>query len=947
MKKNILAFAAMLSIVFASCVKNEPYIEPEESGLKGKLFINEVNGWPGDDLSKNFELYNGTNETISLDNFYTEYGDREMWRGRAEDVIPAKGYKLIKGAQNGYPGFNTGLSNRNPNISITLFDPDGAVIDYYVKAEDLRNGHPLEFMCHMRIPDGGKWYFVQNTASTPGAANLTNPSDPAVVQAMLPMEKGLKIEEISISATRPTPADDVTIVAKVTDINVVTSVVLKWKLNGADQPEKAMTKNGNDYSATITKQANGAVVDWTVVATNDQGKTVSENGTIKWEVLTTDYTKLKLNEVSGAGGDDDKFYELINTGTADINLAGCQIFYNANGSNGGTLPTGDGNLTWTGIESQVIEAGKLFSLIGRNKPGSFTTGLTAARILIITLKDPAGNVIDQCIRAEDTGKYAIIEQSFSRIPDGTGPFYFTTPSPNVLNGTDAAGLIQVPVEPVPFIDYTKLQLNEVSGVGNDPDKFYELINTGTANINLAGCKIYYNANGSNGGTIPTGDGNLTWTGSESQIIEAGKLFSLIGRNTPGSFTTGLTAARILIITLKDPDDNIIDQCIRAEDTGKYDFSDKSFSRIPDGTGPFYFTTPTPFVFNGTDVTGLVLVPKTQEPPVDYTKLKLNEVSGVGSDDDKFYELINTGAADINLAGCQIFYNANGSNGGTIPTGDGNLTWTGSESQVIEAGKLFSLIGRNKPGSFTTGLTAARILIITLKDPDGKVIDQCIRALDTGDYDFSDKSFSRIPDGTGPFYFTTPTPNVTNGTNTTGLVLVPKTQEPQVDYSKLVVNEVSGNNKYVEIYNSGTMDIPLLGVKLQRNDGPTSGGSEWTGAATDSIKAGAYGLFLFNSYTPADLNTNPALLGTVGSGISSGQILKVAIVDPKGNPISVFIRGDVPLPAWQVTTNVSQNTTDTYSRMADGTWAYAAPTPGAVNGAKTADIVTPGYLTAQP
>ena len=783
MKKNILAIAAMLSIVFASCVKNEPYVEPEESGLKGKLFINEVNGWPGDDPGKNFELYNGTNEAISLDGFLVEYGVREMWRGRSGDVIPAKGYKLIQGANAGYPGFNTGLSNRNPNISITLFDTEGAVIDYYLKAEDLRNGHALEFMCHMRIPDGGKWYFVQNSAATPGAANLNNASNPAVVQAMLPMEKVLRIEEVTVSAPNPTPDTDVTITALVTDENVITSVLLKWKKNGADQPDMTMAKDGANYSATIPKQPNGTVVDWTVWAANDKDKTASVSGSLKWEALTADYSKLKLNEVSGAGTDDDKFYELINTGTVDINLAGCQIFYNANGSNGGTLPTGDGNLTWTGLESQVIQAGKLFSLIGRNKPGSFTTGLTAARILIITLKDPSGNVIDQCIRAEDTGKYAIIEQSFSRIPDGTGPFYFTTPTPNVLNGTDAAGLIQVPVEQLPFVDYTML--------------------------------------------------------------------------------------------------------------------------------------------------------------------KLNEVSGVGSDDDKFYELINTGTADINLAGCKIFYNANGSNGGTLPTGDGNLTWTGSESQVIEAGKLFSLIGRNKPGSFTTGLTAARILVITLKDPDGKVIDQCIRALDTGDYDFSDKSFSRIPDGTGPFYFTTPTPDVTNGTNTTGLVLVPKTQELPIDYSKLMINEVSGNNKYVEIYNSGSEDIPLLGVKLQRNDGPTSGGSEWTGTATDVIKAGAYGLFLFNSYTPADLNTNPALLGTVGSGISSGQILKVAIVDPSGKPISVFIRGDVPLPAWQVTTDVSQNTTDTYSRMADGSWAYAAPTPGAVNGAKTVDIVNPGYLTAQP
>ncbi|MDR2575984.1 MAG: lamin tail domain-containing protein [Treponema sp.] len=166
-----------------------------------------------------------------------------------------------------------------------------------------------------------------------------------------------------------------------------------------------------------------------------------------------------------------------------------------------------------------------------------------------------------------------------------------------------------------------------------------------------------------------------------------------------------------------------------------------------------------------------------EPPdnVDYTKLKLNEVSGVGADSEKFYELINTGDIDIPLYECKIYYNANGSTGGTLPTGKGNLTWTGSTSQAIEAGKLFGLIGRNTPGSFSTGLTAGRILIITLEDPAGNEIDRCVRAKDTGDFAFTDKSFSRIPDGTGDFYFTTPTPDETNGASTDGLVKVPDNQ----------------------------------------------------------------------------------------------------------------------------------------------------------------------------
>ena len=775
MKKIFFALAA-LSIVFSSCVVNDPPPPPAgESELKGKLFINEVNGWPSDDPSKNFELYNNTNEAISLNNFVIFYGDRETWRGRAESVIPAKGWFLIQGANAGYPGLNTGLSNRNPNVSLTFFDDEGNMIDFYEKVEDLRST-PLEFMSHMRVPDGGKWYFVPTDNATPGVANPTTP--PAGSTEMAPMEKGLRIETVTVSANTPAPDDAVTITARVTDVTAITSVVLKWKKDNVDQTDIEMTKGEeSNYTATIPGQPDGTVVAWNIVATNDKGRTATTaTETITWATLTGDYTKLKLNEVSGVGDDPDKFYELINTGTAPINLAGCQLFYNANGSTGGTMPEGDGSLTWTGNADQVIQPGGLLSLIGRNTPGSFTTGLTAGRILKITLKDPTGNVLDLCIRGEDTGIYA--------------------------------------------------------------------------------------------------------------------------------------------------------------------FTDKSFSRIPDGTGPFYFTDPTPNVTNGTSTEGLTLVPQTQEPQVDYSKLKVNEVNGVG----KWFEIYNTGTEAINLENVTAHYS-------NKEPAEYNLTWTGTASQVIPAGGYFSTQGI----TLGTGLSANNGSVrLQLRAPDGTPLDTYEKLIDiNAGYDvIKNKSHVRIPDGTGAWYYTTDdvgTPGATNGSSTEGYTKFgDEDGAVEADYTKLVLNEVSGNNKFVEIYNSGTAAIPLAGVKLQRNNGPAEGGSEWVGTASDAIPAGAYRLFLFNSFTPADLETNPAYVGwKVSSGISSGQVLKVAIVDPEGTPISVFIRGDDPLPAWQSTAGVTQNSTDTYSRMTDGTWAYAAPTPGAANGAKTEEIADPGYLTAQP
>jgi hypothetical protein len=178
--------------------------------------------------------------------------------------------------------------------------------------------------------------------------------------------------------------------------------------------------------------------------------------------------------------------------------------------------------------------------------------------------------------------------------------------------------------------------------------------------------------------------------------------------------------------------------------------------------------------NVTDITRVNFL--REEGEVDYSNLRLNEVSGVGDDSEKFYELINIGTEDIPLEGCKIYYNANGSTGQPFPPTNDRLTWTGDVTQVAKAGELFSLIGRDMPGSFTTGLTPERILIITLTDPEGNKIDSCVRAKDTDEYEVGrESSFSRIPDGTGSFYFTTPTPNAMNGTDATGLLLVPKSQ----------------------------------------------------------------------------------------------------------------------------------------------------------------------------
>ena len=472
------------------------------------------------------------------------------------------------------------------------------------------------------------------------------------------------------------------------------------------------------------------------------------------------------------------------------------------------------------------------------------------------------------------------------------------------------------------VDYTQLRLNEVSGVGDsDCDKFYELINIGTEDINLKDCQIYYNANGSTGQSFPPADERLTWTGLETQVASAGQLFSLIGRNggnctnppTPGSFTTGLTAGRILIITLKDPEGNVIDQCVRAEDNvDPYKITDKSFSRIPDGTGPFYFTVPTPDELNGTDATGLLLLP--EEPPVDYTKLKINEVNGVG----KWFEIYNTGDVEINLEDVTVHYS-------NKEPASYDLTWTGEATQTIPAGEYFVVPGTEQAKGLSANNANVRL---QLRTPDGTPLDtyEKLFGIPSGD-PLWNKSHARIPDGTGAWYYTADdvgTSGATNGTSTDGLTRIGE-EEGAIDYSQLKINEVNGvsGQKWVEIYNEGTEAIPLEGVTIKySNNGGSTFSTQWTFASGDVITSKGY-------------FSNDAQLGSLSA---NNATVVVTINTPSGDPIDTYAK---PL-------NINSGYTAIYNvahaRIPDGTgnWYYlvgnSSGTKNATNGTTTTGYV---------
>ena len=140
----------------------------------------------------------------------------------------------------------------------------------------------------------------------------------------------------------------------------------------------------------------------------------------------------------------------------------------------------------------------------------------------------------------------------------------------------------------------------------------------------------------------------------------------------------------------------------------------------------------------------------------------------------------------------------------------------------------------------------------------------------------------------------------------------------IDYSKLRLNELNGNDKFIEIYNAGADAINLNGVYIEKD-----GAQNWISDNTVKIDAGAY-LVLYSEDVVADHPEVPESL-IFHSGLSAKKNVRIQLFTPAGVSIDDFNLTNIdandpayiPAPA-------------SYSRNADGKWYYADATPGAAN-----------------
>ena len=171
------------------------------------------------------------------------------------------------------------------------------------------------------------------------------------------------------------------------------------------------------------------------------------------------------------------------------------------------------------------------------------------------------------------------------------------------------------------------------------------------------------------------------------------------------------------------------------------------------------------------------------------------------------------------------------------------------------------------------------------------------------------------------------------------------EEDQAKVEGLALNELSGADKYIELYNTTDKEISLEGICLVKYDSSKDGGKSttWTGKAGMKIAAKGYVVLESSDLADPAEDGDPAYAYESANhvfkgGLSGKKNLKIELCDASEKVLDTFTRGEEGA-GWNQVSGFENNKKNSFSRVPDGTgaWAYAAPTKGAANGEKTGDI----------
>lgn len=233
-----------------------------------------------------------------------------------------------------------------------------------------------------------------------------------------------KIEKVTLSPEAPTSNESVTVSVATSGLQKLTSATLTYNGTAVN-----MTISGKNASGVIPALPDKTVVNVIIKVVNEANfETTVEKGYTVGNP-PTDWTKVKLNELYGAGADNEKAIELYNGTDFDVDLAGVTLFKDKSEA-----------AVWTGLKGEVIPAHGVFAIIGAKgtTDRGFTSGFSSKKSVIIELFAPDGTKLDTFQRGDDSAPWGDQSlsnnaNSWSRVPDGTGKWLITEKTIGALN----------------------------------------------------------------------------------------------------------------------------------------------------------------------------------------------------------------------------------------------------------------------------------------------------------------------------------------------------------------------------------------------------------------------------------------------------------------------------------------------------------------------------------
>ena len=155
---------------------------------------------------------------------------------------------------------------------------------------------------------------------------------------------------------------------------------------------------------------------------------------------------------------------------------------------------------------------------------------------------------------------------------------------------------------------------------------------------------------------------------------------------------------------------------------------------------------------------------------------------------------------------------------------------------------------------------------------------------------------------------------------------------------VVLNELSGTDKYIELYNTTDKESSLEGLMIVKYDSSKEGGKSttWTGAKGMKIAAKGYVVLESSDLSDKAEDGDPdyayeSANHVFAGGLSGKKNVKIELLDASGKVIDTFIRGEEG-EGWNQVSGFNNDKNHSFSRVPDGTgpWVYAAPTKGQQN-----------------